>query len=117
MAGTGDRGRQTGQKCADGAEARMNGQGLGALALPDWFRRAWLGPGLAGRHKAGQRAQPWCSERGAWSDAEGQGDLLRIHAAAHPPVSDPRSWNGPAKSQLEGEHLGVDYVPDARSWA
>lgn len=48
----GVRGRHRGQRQArsvrGGAGARMDGQGLGALALRDWFLRAWLGPGLAG---------------------------------------------------------------------
>ena len=83
------------------AEARMNGPGLGALALLGWFLRAWPGPGLEGRTQGQAETPALMPTRGAWSDAEGQGDLLRIHAAAHPPVTqDPGmvqpspSWRG-----------------------
>lgn len=36
----------------------MNGQGLGALALLDWFLRARLEPGLAGSHRPGGEPSP-----------------------------------------------------------
>lgn len=47
-----------GRSVLGGAGARMNGQGLGALALPDWLLRAWPGPGLAGRHRPGGAPSP-----------------------------------------------------------